>query len=54
VQKKNYGDVQAALVANPASFFAYSVNYACAYRKSVGGVKTHPMKWFDLRYATLG
>jgi peptide/nickel transport system substrate-binding protein len=54
VQKKNYIDMQAALVANPASFFAYSVNYACAYRKSVGGIKTHPMKWFDLRHATLG
>ncbi len=54
VQKKNYIDMQAALVANPASFFAYSVNYACAYRKSVGGLKTHPMKWFDLRTATLG
>jgi len=54
VQKKNYIDMQAALVANPASFFAYSVNYACAYRKSVGGIKTHPMKWFDLRNATLG
>jgi peptide/nickel transport system substrate-binding protein len=53
VQKKNYIDMQAALVANPASFFAYTVNYACAYRKSVGGVKTHPMKWFDLRNATL-
>jgi peptide/nickel transport system substrate-binding protein len=53
VQKKNYVDVQAALVANPASLFAYSVNYACAYRKSVDGIKTHPMKWFDLRYATL-
>jgi peptide/nickel transport system substrate-binding protein len=54
VQKKNYVDMQTALVANPASFFAYSVNYACAYRKSVGGLKTHPMKWFDLRTATLG
>ena len=53
VQKKNYIDMQAALVANPASFFAYTVNYACAYRKSVGGVKTHPMRWFDLRTATM-
>jgi peptide/nickel transport system substrate-binding protein len=54
VQKKNYVDMQKALVANPASFFAYAVNYACAYRKSVGGVKTHPMRWFDLRTATMG
>jgi peptide/nickel transport system substrate-binding protein len=54
VQKNNYIDVQAALVADPASFFAYTVNYACAYRKSLGGVKTHPMRWFDLRTATMG
>ena len=54
VQKKNYIDVQAALVANPASFFAYTVNYACAYRKSLVNVKTHPMRWFDLRTATMG
>ena len=53
VQKKNYIDMQAALVANPASFFAYSMNYACAYRKGVANVKTHPMRWFDLRTATV-
>ena len=53
VQKKNYIDFQAALTANPASFFAYTVNYACAYRKSIAGVKTHPMRWFDLRTATM-
>jgi peptide/nickel transport system substrate-binding protein len=53
VQKKNYIDMQVALVANPASFFAYSVNYACAYRKGVANVKTHPMRWFDLRTATV-
>ncbi len=53
VQKTNYIAMQAALVADPASFFAYAVNFACAYRKSVGGVKTHPMRWFDLRTATL-
>ena len=45
--------MQVALAANPASFFAYAVNYACAYRKSVSGVKTHPMRWFDLRTATV-
>ena len=54
VQKKNYIDMQAAMVANPPSFIAYAVNFACAYRKTVGGVKTHPMRWFDLRTATLG
>ena len=53
VQKKNYIDMQAALVANPASFFAYNMNYACAYRKGVANVKTHPMRWFDLRTATM-
>jgi hypothetical protein len=29
------------------------VNFACGYRKSVTGVKTHPMRWFDLRNATV-
>jgi peptide/nickel transport system substrate-binding protein len=52
-QKKHYIDFQTALVADPASFFAYAVNFACAYGKNVGGVKTHPMRWFDLREATL-
>jgi peptide/nickel transport system substrate-binding protein len=52
-QKKNYIDMQAALVANPASFFAYNMNYACAYRKGIANVKTHPMRWFDLRTATM-
>ncbi len=54
VQKKNYIEMQEALVKNPASFIAYAVNFACAYRKSVSGVKTHPMRWFDLRSATVG
>ncbi len=52
-QKKHYVDFQTALVGDPASFFAYAVNFACAYGKNVGGVKTHPMRWFDLRAATL-
>jgi peptide/nickel transport system substrate-binding protein len=52
-QKKDYIAFQTALVADPASFFAYAVNFACAYGKTVGGVKTHPMRWFDLRDATL-
>ena len=54
VQKTNYIAMQAALVADPASFFAYAMNFACAYRKGVAGVKTHPLRWFDLRQATLG
>ena len=51
-QKAAYIAMQHALNDDPAGFFAYSVNYACAYRKSVQNVKTHPMMWFDLRYAT--
>jgi peptide/nickel transport system substrate-binding protein len=53
VQKSSYIAMQTALAAVPASFFAYAVNFACAYRQGVGGVKTHPMRWFDLRSATL-
>jgi len=52
-QKRRYVDMQAALAADPAGFFAYSVNFACAYRRAVSGVKTHPMRWFDLRGASL-
>ena len=51
VQKARYLDMQRALVADPCGFFAYSVNFACAYSKRVSGVKTHPMRWFDLRNA---
>ncbi len=53
VQKMQYIAMQTALNANPAGFFAYAVNFACAYRTSVGGVRTHPMRWFDLRSATV-
>jgi peptide/nickel transport system substrate-binding protein len=52
-QKTDYIAFQKALVADPASFFAYAVNFACAYGKNVAGVRTHPMRWFDLRDATL-
>jgi peptide/nickel transport system substrate-binding protein len=52
VQKREYIAFQTALVEDPASFFAYAVNYACAYRKGVN-VQTHPMRWFDLRTATM-
>ena len=54
VQKARYLDMQRALVADPCGFFAYSVNFACAYAKKVSGVQTHPMRWFDLRAAVLG
>ncbi len=52
VQRQQYVAFQSALVADPASFFAYAVNFACAYRRGVD-VQTHPMRWFDLRNATL-
>ena len=51
-QKRQYVAFQSALVADPASFFAYALNFACAYRKGVS-VQTHPLRWFDLRTATL-
>lgn len=51
-QKAAYIAMQDALNDDPAGFFAYSVNYACAYRKAVQNVKTHPMLLFDLRHAT--
>lgn len=53
-QKPHYIAMQRALVANPCGFFAYSVNFACAYSKKISGLKTHPMRWFDLRAAVLG
>jgi peptide/nickel transport system substrate-binding protein len=52
VQKAQYVIMQEAMYKDPASFFAYSVNFACAYAKGVSGIKTHPMRWFDLRMAT--
>ena len=53
VQKAQYIAMQKALNDDPAIFFAYSTNFACAYRASVQNVKTHPMRWFDLRYGTV-
>ena len=53
VQRARYIEMQHALVANPCGLFAYSVNFACAYGKRVSGIKTHPMRWFDLRSATV-
>jgi peptide/nickel transport system substrate-binding protein len=54
VQRTQYVAMQHALNDDPACFFAYSTNFACAYRASVKGVRTHPGRWFDLRSATLG
>jgi peptide/nickel transport system substrate-binding protein len=53
-EQADYIAMQQALNDDPCGFFAYSVNYACAYRKSVQNVETHPMQWFDLTHATVG
>ena len=53
VQKSQYVAMQKAMVASPPGFFAYAMNFACAYRESVAGIKTHPMRWFDLRATTM-
>ncbi len=53
IQKTHYLAMQKALVANPCGLFAYNVNFACAYTTKVTGLKTHPMRWFDLRNAVL-
>jgi peptide/nickel transport system substrate-binding protein len=45
--------MQAEMVANPPGFFAYCMNFACAFRKSITNIKTHPMRCFDLRAATM-
>ncbi len=52
-QRTQYVAMQHALAADPAGLFAYSVNFACAYASGVAGIKTHPMRWFDLRQATV-
>lgn len=53
VQKANYIDMQKELVKVPAGMFCYVTNFACAFRSNVGGMKTHPMRWFDVRHVTL-
>jgi peptide/nickel transport system substrate-binding protein len=53
-QKVEYQAMQRALAADPPGFIAYSVNFACAYRATVRNVKTHPMRWFDLRGGSIG
>ncbi|MBV9786103.1 MAG: ABC transporter substrate-binding protein [Acidisphaera sp.] len=52
-QKTQYIAMQHALNDDPCGFFAYAVNFACAYRSAVQNVQTHPMRWFDLRHATI-
>jgi peptide/nickel transport system substrate-binding protein len=53
-QRPLYMAFQQALADDPAGFIAYSINFICAYRKSVLDVPTHPMRWFDLRAARIG
>ena len=52
-QKVQYIAMQHGVYDDPPGLFAYAVNFACAYAKTVQGVQTHPMRWFDLTHATL-
>ena len=52
-QKPLYLAFQKYLSEDDPGFIAYAVNFICAYRKGVAGVETHPMRWFDLRTATV-
>ncbi len=52
-QKPLYLAFQQYVAEDDPSFIAYAVNFICAYRKEVQGVKTHPMRWFDLRATTI-
>jgi len=49
VQKTHYIAMQHAMVDNPPGYIAYAQKFACAYRSAVKDVRTHPMRWFDLR-----
>ncbi|MBY0336980.1 MAG: ABC transporter substrate-binding protein [Acetobacteraceae bacterium] len=53
-QKPFYQAAQRALAENPPGYFAYVMNFACAYRNNVQNVATHPMRWFDLRRGSVG
>jgi peptide/nickel transport system substrate-binding protein len=52
-QKPLYLAFQQLLTEDPPGYIAYAVNFICAYRKEVQDVRTHPMRWFDLRAARL-
>lgn len=52
-QKIHYQEMQKILAETPAGFFAYTMNFACAYRSVVRDAPTHPMRWFDLRRAAI-
>lgn len=51
-QREHYVQLQRLLFDNPPGFFAYAVNFGCAYRSALKGVTAHPMRWFDLRNAS--
>lgn len=53
-QKVHYLAMQRALAGDPCGYFGYAVNFACAYRRNVQALDTHPMRWFDLRQTYLG
>ncbi|HYF06865.1 MAG TPA: ABC transporter substrate-binding protein, partial [Acetobacteraceae bacterium] len=53
-QKPHYLEMQRVMAENPPGYIAYAVNFACAYRNAVQEVKTHPMRWFDLRRGFIG
>jgi peptide/nickel transport system substrate-binding protein len=52
--KDHYLTMQRVMAENPPGYIAYAVNFACAYRSAVRDVKTHPMRWFDLRNGSIG
>ncbi|MBI3516719.1 MAG: ABC transporter substrate-binding protein [Proteobacteria bacterium] len=52
-QKPLYLALQKHLVDDPPGYIAYAINFVCAYRTTVQGVATHPMRWFDLRAASI-
>jgi peptide/nickel transport system substrate-binding protein len=52
-QKPLYLELQKLLAEDPPGYIAYAINFICAYRKEVQGVSTHPMRWFDLRTASI-
>ena len=53
-QRPHYLAMQRAMAADPPGYIAYAVNFACAYRRQVRDVGTHPMRWFDLRRGSIG
>jgi peptide/nickel transport system substrate-binding protein len=52
-QKAQYIAMQHGIFDDPPGYIAYAANFICGYRQSVQNVETHPMRWFDLRHATM-